>query len=141
MNVVDLIRKIKLIQNNAFSRMDQKIEEVGLTRIEFHLLSHIYVSQSIQASALASFFQVSIPAVMHKLDSLEKKGFVLKKVDEKDKRVKYYSITDSFKEYYYALFSNLEEITQEYYDFLGEEKKHLDRILDKTLEFLEEKND
>ncbi|MDE5565444.1 MAG: MarR family transcriptional regulator [Anaeroplasmataceae bacterium] len=141
MNVVDLTRKIKLIQNNAFSRMDRKIEEVGLTRIEFHLLSHIYVSQSIQASALASFFQVSIPAVMHKLDSLEKKGFVLKQVDERDKRVKYYSITESFKEYYHALFSNLEELTQAYFDFLGEEMKHLDIILDKTLEFLEDRND
>lgn len=141
MDVMKLATAVRVIKGKAFSVMDKRLEEVGLTRIEFSLLSCLYNYKSVQTSHLAHQFQVSIPAVMHKLQALEKKGFCKKEVDQVDKRVKYYSLTDDFIEYYRNLYNELDRITQNYLSFLGEEGTHLEKILDLTLQFLEVHND
>lgn len=141
MDVMKLATVVRIIKGKAFSVMDEHLDEVGLTRIEFSLLSYLYNYKSVQTSHLARQFQVSIPAVMHKLQALEKKGFCRKEVDQVDKRIKYYSLTEDFMEYYQSLYNELDRITQNYLSFLGEEGTHLERILDLTLQFLEVHND
>lgn len=141
MDVMKLVTTTRMIKGKVFSIMDKQLDAVGLTRIEFGLLSYLFNYQFAQASHLARQFQVSIPAVMHKMQALEKKGFCKKEVDKEDKRVKYYSLTNDFMVYYRNLYNNLNCIIQNYLSFLGEESKHLERILDLTIQFLEVQND
>ncbi len=145
MNSQEITTKLRMIKNKFFCTVHKIIEEHNITQMEFDLLNCIYFSnregKQIQASTLAKWFDVSIPAVMHKLVSLEEKGMVLKKQDEKDKRVKYYTLTEETNLQMEELFEQHKKKVEMYFKALGEEQEHLNAILDITIQFLEEHND
>ena len=116
-----------------------------MTRIEFEILNFIYNAnknkEEVKASSLAKCFEVSIPAVMHKLDALESKRLINKHMDPKDKRIKYYRLTEETKMKYEELFARQEKRVSDYLRALGAEREHLIKILDITLQFLEDEYD
>ena len=78
---------------------------------------------------------------MHKLDALESKRFINKLMDPKDKRIKYYRLTEETKMKYEELFARQEKRVSDYLRALGAEREHLIKILDITLQFLEDEYD
>lgn len=134
--------KMLAIKNKFISHNNQIFEKYGLTRMEFVILNYIYMASvknsKVKASSLAKYFDVSIPAVLHKLDALEEKGMVEKTLDDKDKRIKYYKITMQTKQRYEELFKRQKEKVERYLEALGEEAEHLNEILDRTIQFLED---
>jgi Transcriptional regulators len=141
----ELIVKFKTIKNKFYSLMDKKLDQLGLTKSEFWILNYIYSEtkegNKVQASSIAKVFEVSIPAVMHKLEPLEMKGMLIKEIDFNDKRIKYYRISRKMAEAVELLFLEHQKEVGKYLDFLGKEQVHLNKILNLTLNFLEENHD
>lgn len=101
---------------------------------EIFLLLEIKYHDKITASEIANKYHVTIPAVMHKLDSLISDEYLIKVVDEVDKRKKYYHLTpkanmllDDNKKIIDNKINNL-------FDYLGSDKDELIRILKKISE-------
>lgn len=67
--------------------MQRFVEEEQLTTIEYYLLEELWKfsreDKTISMSELAQHFQVSLPAVMHKVDHLLEKGCYPKSVRPK----------------------------------------------------------
>lgn len=141
----EISQQMRAIRNRFIMKTNKILLESGMTRIEFEILNYIYVAcrnkEEVKASSLAKWFGVSIPAVMHKLDALEAKQLIERYTDPKDKRVKYYCLTKETKSSYEELFAKHEKRVAAYLEALGEERVHLIKILDITLQFLEEKYD
>lgn len=137
--------KLRAIKNKFINQRNQFLHDYGITRMEFDILNCIYASiasnKRVQASALAKKFEVSIPAVMHKLDALEQREMVEKSFDSEDRRVKYYTLTPNTLKKYEKLFASQMKKVERYFEALGEEKEHLNAILDITIQFLEENNE
>jgi len=102
--------------------------------IEVFLLLELKFHENITASEIANKYHVTIPAVMHKLDSLINDEYLIKEVDSLDKRKKYYRLTpkanmllDDNKKIIDNKINNL-------FDYLGSDKDELIRILKKINE-------
>lgn len=136
---------LRAIKNKFITSTNKILMKTGMTRIEFEILNYIYNAEKnqdkVKASSLAKCFEVSIPAVMHKLDALESKQLIQKYQDQKDKRIKYYCLTDKTKLGYEELFRKQGKKVEDYLEALGEERVHLIRILEITLKFLEDAYD
>ncbi len=138
----EINQKVRFIKNKFIQATHQILLESGLTRMEFEILNFIYIAnkkeEEVMASSLAKCFEVSIPAVMHKLESLEAKGLIERLQATKDKRIKYYRLTEETRIKYEELFARQEKRMERYLEALGEERVHLMHILDITLQFLED---
>ncbi len=131
--------KIRIIQNKFFEKMMLPLQKANLTKIEFEILNRIFfLNKQTKATELAKDFQVSLPAILHKLDALEKKEFLTKIIKESDKRIKYYSLTDQANKTCEWLHLEYDKAMEAYFEALGEEKEHLFRILDLTIQFMED---
>ncbi len=106
---------------------------------QFSIIMICLKNNNVTASMLAQKLNVTLPAILHKLTSLEEKGIIYKENDLNDKRIKYIKITNEtlntcqkFKEERY---NNIES----YLNYLGcEDTKCLMRLLDKTKKYIKE---
>lgn len=145
MQGVNLIEKIEQLKHKSRMFYTDFVQQIGLTTIEFRIIDNIFRNKEnnieVTASNLAETYNVSISAIMHKLESLESKNFVVKRVSVSDKRIKYYDISD----FAYEICSQAHHMYMKrwtkFLDYLGEEAHHLEMILDKCLEYMEENND
>lgn len=102
--------------------------------IEIFLLLELKFHDKITASEIASKYHVTIPAVMHKLDSLISDEYLIKVVDEFDKRKKYYHLTPKAN---MLLVDNKKVIDMKInnlFSYLGSDKDELIRILKRISE-------
>lgn len=102
--------------------------------IEIFLLLELKFHDKITASEIASKYHVTIPAVMHKLDSLISDEYLIKVVDEFDKRKKYYHLTPKAD---MLLEDNKKVIDMKInnlFSYLGSDKDELIRILKRISE-------
>ena len=102
--------------------------------IEIFLLLELKFHDKITASEIASKYHVTIPAVMHKLDSLISDEYLIKVVDEFDKRKKYYHLTPKAN---MLLEDNKKVIDMKInnlFSYLGSDKDELIRILKRISE-------
>lgn len=137
--------KFRAMKNKFISNLCQILKQYEITRMEFDILNFMYFSslegKQVQASTLAKHFEVSIPAVMHKLDALETRGMIQKSLDSLDRRIKYYTLSENTKIDLEELFKHQKQRGERFFEVLGEEREHLSRILDIALKFLEEEYD
>ena len=103
--------------------------------IEIFLLLELKFHDKITASEIAEKYHVTIPAVMHKLDSLICEEYVIKVVDDVDKRKKYYHLTPKANMLLEDNKKIIDDKIGNLFSYLGEEdKKELIRILKKIKE-------
>lgn len=122
------------------------LANVEITKIEYAILVYILrkkeIGEMVTASELAEEYHVSIPAIMHKLEILERDKYVKRTVYEKDKRIKHYAITERAINLCEGIRKEFDQRIVCYLDFLGKEDvAHLERLLDNTLKYMEEQND
>ena len=108
--------------------------------IELFLLLEIRCHKNITASEIASKYHVTIPAVMHKLDSLINDDYLIKIVDEKDKRKKYFNLTPKANMLLEDNKKIIDDKINHLFDYLGSDKEELIRILNKIVEMEDEIN-
>ena len=108
--------------------------------IEIFLLLEIKYHENITASQIADKYHVTIPAVMHKLDSLINDDYLIKIVDENDKRKKYFNLTPKANMLLEDNKKIIDDKINHLFDYLGSDKEELIRILNKIVEMEDEIN-
>ena len=105
------------------------------TSIDIFLLLELKFHDKISASEIAAKYHVTIPAVMHKLDSLINDEYIIKTVDEVDKRKKYYTLTPKANMLLEDNKKIIDEKINNLFNYLGEKDKlELFRILNRIKE-------
>lgn len=67
---------------------DRRMKELGLTRAQWWVLTHLYFNEGISQSELSSILDVERATLGRLLDRLEAKGWIERRPDASDRRLK-----------------------------------------------------
>ena len=73
---------------------DRRVEPLGLTRSQWRVLVHVYRREGVSQTALAQVLEIEKPTLGRLVDRLEEKGWVERRVDDRDQRARRLVITD-----------------------------------------------
>ena len=73
--------------------MDKPLKKHGVSAPEWKLLGLIYDTEEILATEVALFMDVKLPLVTRNVSTLKKKGFIIVKSHQEDKRAKWIAIS------------------------------------------------
>ncbi len=74
---------------------DRRVQSLGLTRSQWWVLTYVYREQGLTQSALAEHLEVGKVALGNLIDRLEAKGWVNRRSDQRDRRIKRIYLTAS----------------------------------------------
>ena len=127
-------------------KMHRDLCFTGLRKSEFVMLEIIEREngnreQGVLASDIAKRLRITAPAVSKMLRSMEEKGYVERRVDEKDRRNTRVSITPDGKEAEQQVRRQMQEFITGVIERLGEERtKELIHLMNRYTEILQEEN-
>ena len=94
----DLSRNFGFLLNDVARLLrtayDRRIRNLGLTRAQWWVLTHLYRGDGVSQSALAETLEIEPPTLGRLLDRLEAKGWVRREHDARDRRVWRVHLTD-----------------------------------------------
>jgi len=73
---------------------DRRVRNLGLTRSQWWVLTHLYREDGLTQSKLADLMEIERPSLGRLLDRLETKGWVRREVDPSDRRVNHVYLTN-----------------------------------------------
>ncbi len=73
---------------------DRRVEPLGLTRAQWRVLIHVHRREGGSQTALAQVLEIEKPTLGRLVDRLERKGWVERRVDDRDQRARRLSITE-----------------------------------------------
>ena len=73
---------------------DRRVRELGLTRSQWWVLTHLYRKDGLTQSELADVLELEKPSLCRLLDRLEAKGWVRREADPRDRRAKRIYLTE-----------------------------------------------
>jgi len=74
---------------------DRRVRDLGLTRSQWWVLTHLFRKDGITQSELAEILELEKPSLGRLLDRLESKGWVRRMEDPEDRRAKRIFLTDA----------------------------------------------
>jgi len=74
---------------------DRRVRELGLTRSQWWVLTHLFRKDGITQSELADILELEKPSLGRLLDRLEAKGWVRRAEDARDRRAKRIHLTEA----------------------------------------------
>ena len=74
---------------------DRRVRDLGLTRSQWWVLTHLFRKDGITQSELADTLELEKPSLGRLLDRLEAKGWVRRTPDPRDRRAKRVYLTDA----------------------------------------------
>ena len=87
----DVSRNFGFLLNDVARLMrtvyDRRIRELGLTRAQWWVLTHLFRADGITQTALAEVLEIEKPTLGRLLDRLEAKGWVRRTHDARDRRI------------------------------------------------------
>lgn len=87
----DLSRNFGFLLNDVARLLrtvyDRRIRELGLTRAQWWVLTHLFRADGITQTELAEVLEIEKPTLGRLLDRLESKGWVRRTHDQRDRRV------------------------------------------------------
>ena len=89
---------------------DRQMASIGLTRSQWWLLTYLFFKDGINQSELAILMDMEKAPLSRLLDRMEKKGWVIRKNENKDRRTKNIYLTESIK----PLISSMRDKAAEY---------------------------
>ncbi len=89
---------------------DRQMASIGLTRSQWWLLTYLFFKDGINQSELAILMDMEKAPLSRLLDRMEKKGWVMRKNESKDRRTKNIYLTESIK----PLISSMRDKAAEY---------------------------
>ncbi|MGE0120522.1 MAG: MarR family winged helix-turn-helix transcriptional regulator [Dongiaceae bacterium] len=75
-------------------RFDRRARAIGLTRAQWSVLAHLSRNEGINQSALAEILEIEPITLVYQLDRLEAAGWVERRLDPGDRRVRLLHLTD-----------------------------------------------
>lgn len=76
---------------------DRRVEPLGLTRSQWRVLVHLYRREGVSQTELAAILEIEKPTLGRLVDKLEEKGWVERRIDERDQRARRLVITDAVR--------------------------------------------
>jgi MarR family transcriptional regulator for hemolysin len=73
---------------------DRRVRDLGLTRSQWWVLTHLYRKDGLTQSELAEILELEKPSLGRLLDRLEAKGWVRRAADRRDRRAKRIFLTE-----------------------------------------------
>ncbi|MCL2236506.1 MAG: MarR family transcriptional regulator [Defluviitaleaceae bacterium] len=91
-----------MFRSNYYKRFIEEIgvKEGSLSATESYCVEIIYLLDKPTVSDFAQFLNLSVPNANYKINSLVKKGYVVREQSKKDLREQHLSVTDKFLDYY-----------------------------------------
>ena len=89
---------------------DRQMASIGLTRSQWWLLTYLFFKDGINQSELAILMDMEKAPLSRLLDRMEKKGWVIRKNESKDRRTKNIYLSETIK----PLISSMREKAAEY---------------------------
>ena len=89
---------------------DRQMSSIGLTRSQWWLLTYLFFKDGINQSELAILMDMEMAPLSRLLDRMEKKGWVIRKNEKKDRRTKNIYLSESIK----PLISSMRDKAAEY---------------------------
>ena len=77
---------------------DRRVRELGLTRSQWWVLTHLYRKDGLTQSELAEMLELEKPSLCRLLDRLEANGWVRRAADPSDRRAKRIYLTEQVEE-------------------------------------------
>ena len=91
---------------------DRRVEPLGLTRSQWRVLVHVYRREGISQTALAQVLEIEKPTLGRLIDRLERKGWVERRVDDRDQRARRLVITERAR----PLIDQMEDLAEAVHD-------------------------
>ena len=82
---------------------DRQMASIGLTRSQWLLLTYLYFKDGINQTELASLMDVEKAPLSRLLDRMEIKGWIIRKNETKDRRIKNIYLSESVKPFVSSL--------------------------------------
>lgn len=90
-----LVHDVARLLRTAF---DRRSRALGLTRSQWWVLNHLYFHEGITQSELADLLEIEKPTLGRLLDRLEAKGWVTRRPDVRDRRVRRLHLTGAVQD-------------------------------------------
>lgn len=127
---------IKMIHFTYEARINDVLKKYDLTRSQCDII--IYLSRSeedVTQRMIEKTFHISNPTVTGLLNRLESKGFIKRKISDKDGRFKYIVLTEKARKLENEIINQLDENEESLFSLLNNEeqemlKNMLNRIVD-----------
>ncbi len=87
---------------------DRRVEPLGLTRSQWRVLVHVYRRKGVSQTALAQILEIEKPTLGRLVDRLEGKGWVERRIDDRDQRARRLFITKRAR----PLIDQMEELAE-----------------------------
>lgn len=87
---------------------DRRVEPLGLTRAQWRVLVHVYRRAGVSQTALAQILEIEKPTLGKLVDRLEQKGWVERRIDDRDQRARRLVITEQAR----PLIDQMEELAE-----------------------------
>ena len=87
---------------------DRRVEPLGLTRAQWRVLVHVYRRAGVSQTALAQILEIEKPTLGRLVDRLEQKGWVERRIDDRDQRARRLVITERAR----PLIDQMEELAE-----------------------------
>ena len=84
-NIGFLIHDVARLMRNLY---DKRMSVLGLTRSQWWILNYLFFNEGINQSEFANLLDIEKGPLSRLLDRMESKGWVIRKIDKKDKRIK-----------------------------------------------------
>ena len=111
------------------------LNEEILSAYDFYCLETIYLLKNPTITEFSNFINISYPNATYKIKKLIQRGYILKKVSSKDKRVSYLQVSQKFIDFYNKNDYCGIFVIQKLITYLTlEQKKQLEAILTSVVE-------
>ena len=74
-------------------RFDRRARTIGLTRAQWFVMAHLSRNEGLNQSALADILEIEPITLVHQLDRLENAGWIERRLDASDRRVRLLYLT------------------------------------------------
>ena len=75
-------------------RFDRRARTIGLTRAQWFVMAHLARNEGLNQSALADILEIEPITLVHQLDRLEAAGWIERRLDANDRRVRLLHLTE-----------------------------------------------
>lgn len=111
---------------------DRKMAKIGLTRSQWLVLSYLYFNEGINQSEFALILDIEKAPLSRLLYRMEMKGFISRKSEGEDRRIKNIYLTDSIKPFIISMRDQAAIYRKESFSILSiKEQKILRDLLNK----------
>lgn len=96
-NSLSILYLIKQIQYRSFVQLESVLQPMGITAVQFRVLTTISSRPSISSAELARLYDVKPQTMIKQIATLESKGLISRKTSKKNKRQLELTLTEAGK--------------------------------------------